>query len=364
MAVRMVLVLWLGFWNLDILGARCEREFRDVVTSSDVIAEGKVIEQTDINQNAKWNTDVCRKQSIFKISHLYKGDFREGQSLSVLSDFGFICNTSRLEKGGQYLLLLEHRPEGFADIGSGQGTFEIIDLGPHRQAVVGSMSFKSGFFPLDQFRKDLLWALAGPNSSATGPAIDESAALAIAGKLINQTGIDLSDYRASKPKPFKANYDFIGVAYKGDSMWFIQWEPLSPASQKPHPAESAPYGYVNARTGKAFCGPKRPNTGLSIPDKCRAFLATYSPIRKTYQGAIQQMTAKFITEEEFTGYLPCAKKLLVSPKPNHPEGTVFLVGEFPKPYKIQPVLFVLDEGRNIEYAGILQETKKAGAEEP
>jgi len=329
--------------------------FRDRVKSADVIVEGTIVEQADINANAKWSKDVYRKLSTFKVSRVHKGRVPAGGDIKVLSHYSLIRDTCRLEKGTHYLLMLKGTGEGFIDINHGQGTYEVVDLGAGRRAVVSSGSLGPEIPLLEQFRSDLAWALEPSGPTTSQPALAADKAQDIAENALFDAGIDVTEYRAGKPELLTADHDVMGVAYKDEPVWFFQWELSAPAEQDSRPADRLVYCYVNARTGNAYYGPNRPKARLSAQDICRVFLRMYGPCRQDFEKAGRRATIRFLTEEEFTRLAPRLKRLFLSPKASYPEGSCFLRAEFPPAAKVPPVILVLDPEWKIDFAGVVQD---------
>jgi hypothetical protein len=341
-------------WFAPLLqGSYAPLFFRDLVRSSDVIVEGTVVEQTDINTDAKWNREVYRKASVFTVTRACKGNIRNGQSLKVFSHLSSVSDTCRPEKGIRYLLMLKSSGDGYIDTNRGQGTYEIVDLGENRQAVAGTTSLGPDIPLLEQFRSDLAWAMEGPKGPTSRPAVAEPAAQTIAENTLFEAGMDVSEYQAARPELLTADHDVTGVAYKDDPVWFFNWE-LSAAGSGQCRTEGYVYCYVNAQTGKAFWGPNRPKTRLSAQDLCRVFLRMYGPCRQAYAKA-GPAAVRLLTETEFLKLAPRVKSLFLSPKSNYPEGTCFLMAEFPPAGKARPIVVVLDGERKIDFAGVVQE---------
>lgn len=232
--------------------------FWDLVEVSELIVEGKVTEQEEINKDVKdFGRHVYRKVSTFEISRVHKGDIQVGDTVSVLSDCDFICSTNRLKDGVSYLLMLKRQSDRYVDVNNGQGTYLISHLSDGRATAMNSASSPRPTPLLDEIRADLAWTMAKPETPASEPAITEEAAREIACKTLADTGVDLGRYEETKTKLFKEPVTQVGFAYEGDLIWLFDWEVPGTSKQSPRPRDSFAYCYVNAQTGKARCGPNK-----------------------------------------------------------------------------------------------------------
>lgn len=231
--------------------------FGDLVKKSELIVEGVVEKQAEINSDQALGTGChYRKRSTFRIAKVHKGAAQSGDTIAVLSHETFICNASRLENRQKYVLFLRRMGDAWFDFGSGQGTRAIVERGPMGTVVISARDFKGRGQPMQEFLRDLTWAMGGPTSKPADSELSGDEALKLAKKALAEAKFDLDGYQLTKTKRLKIASDIIGVAYKGDPMWLIDWAKPEADGKSPRPPGSFVGAYVHAYSGRIFLYPE------------------------------------------------------------------------------------------------------------
>ena len=227
--------------------------FRERVRKADLIVEGIVEKQMDNRSFDRKDLSSFRKKSIFKVSAVYKGNAAEGNSITVFSHMNFVCDTSsKLAEGRRYLLMLKKHKSGFADVNHGRGIWEIVTNESGRRVVVSDSWLKTNGESYEQFKNNIAWALSKPPSWPKAPAILYEQGKKIALEALSKANVDLKGfvYKEHKPQPLKIGNDIIGIAYKGDPMWYFRWIKPEVENISPMPPGTFIFCYVHAHTGK------------------------------------------------------------------------------------------------------------------
>jgi len=237
----------------QVYGSVAGYPFRERAQHSDLIVEGIVERQMDNRSFDKKDLSSFRKKSIFKVSAVYKGNAAEGNSITVFSHMNFVCDTSsKLAEGRRYLLMLKKHKSGFADVNHGRGIWEIVTDESGEQVVVSDSWLKTNGESYEQFKNNIAWALSDPPSWPKAPAIPYEQAKKIALEALSKANVDLKGfvYKEHKPQPLKIGSDIIGIAYKGDPMWYFRWEKPEVKHKRPMPPGTFIFCYVHAHTGQ------------------------------------------------------------------------------------------------------------------
>jgi hypothetical protein len=324
--------------------------FRDQVQASDFIVEGVVESQVEINKDHLLDGPfVYTRKSTVRVSKVYTGDIREGRTLTVLSHQTFVCDTSRLEQGRPYVLFLKRTEVGLVDVASGQGTYEIFDIGPKTQVAVNKFGSTRGGERIESLRANIAWALSGPASRPSEPSVSAEQAVKISRQAINETDMDLTKVEPTTIKLINVVYDVTGFACRGDPIWRVEWTKPQVSGRGDLSADSSLVGYVHARTGEFnsslnILGRDRP----SVEDVCRVFLATRHPHDHVSSNANEPMRIRPLSESEFRSYVPRLRKVFFEVRPKYVAGTEFIhvsVGS------ANPLIMVLEPPRDVSYAG-------------
>jgi len=323
------------------------------VQASDLIVEGVVERQVEINQERLLGGPfVYTRQSTFRVSKVYKGDLQEGSALTVLSHQTFVCNTSRLDLGRPYILFLKRTTDGLVDIASGQGTYEIFEIGPNTQVAVNKFGSTTGGVRIERLRSNIAWSLRGPTSQPAEPTISAEQAVKIIQQTITGAGVDLTKYELTKIELLKIPYEFAGIAYHGDPMWIVEWTKPEAKGRKDIPLEGRVRGYIHAHTGKIHVTPwsldrDRP----SVEDVCRVFLATRQMNRHISSNANERIRIRKLSESEFRDYVPRVHNMFLDVRPQYSVDTVFFQIDIGS---AKPLIMVLDPPGHVAYAGEME----------
>ena len=326
--------------------------FRQRAQKSDLIVEGVVQKQMDMSDYDGKDLHSFRKKSVFKITKVYKGNITEGDNITIFSHMNFLCDTSKkLVEKHRYLLMLKRRKDGFEDVNYGRGMWEIVTLETDKQFMAGDLLASAWGRPYEQFKEDIAWALSEPPSWPEKPTISAKEAKNIALEVLSRGKGDLKGFRLKKQKLFNIGSDIIGFAYKGDPMWFFDWEKPETQDESPGPPGSFFSCYVHAHTGRFYS-----KSNKEIPEAknvCRLFLKTHGHYRQIYGKHADNITINQITEEEFRNYLPCYWPTFLKAKSSYPKDAAFLKISFPANLDVNPMIFVLDPAGHIDFAGII-----------
>lgn len=330
-------------------GSVAQLDFREVVKKAEIIIEGEVISQIDLPKPpAGKSSFYYTKESLVEITKVHKGDATVGKTIRVRSDSTFICDTCRLGKGRKYVLILKGTGEVYTDVHYGQGTWWIVPLGNRQIAVGGSIT--TGGYPLETFRGRLAWAMADPPDRPGKPALSKEQALAIARKTLTQAGVNLGDFKLRKVELLRIGSELVGVAHKGDWMWLCDWQKPEAAGKNPRPRGTFTGCYVHARTGAVNSSLQR---GVSTEDICRIFLKTYHPFRQQFADLAEKARFREVTESHLRQSAARAGRTFFRLRDKYEPATRFLLADFPADVDGRSLLFVLEGGRRISYAGVL-----------
>lgn len=352
-----VLIIISGLITLSatqVYGKVATYPFRDRVQKSALIVEGVVEKQTEISDYDRKDLYTFRMKSLLRVTRVYKGDVAKADTITVFSHMNFICDTSRkLAEGRRYLLMLKSYGSGFADVNYGRGMWEIVTLEPDGQFVVGDSWATTGGQPYKQFRHNLFWAMSETPSWPQKPAISTEQARKIALETLSRANVALKGFEPTNHELLNIASDAIGVAYKGDPMWYFRWAKPEAKEQSPSPPGTFLYCYVHAHTGKILFGP---NLYSKTPParNVRLFLKTYPHYRLIYNELEDNLSITQLTQEQFRNLIPRLSDTFLKPKPSYPDKTTFLRVEFPATVHANPVVFVLNTAGHIDFAGIIR----------
>ena len=355
--------LLVAFAAAPARGSIAQMEFREMVKKSEIIVEGRVTSQVDVAPPPRLDdTQAYRKESLFEIEHVLKGDVKPGQVVAVRSHRNFICDTCRLRVGEQYILMLTGSGQGYVDINSGQGTWRILKLGA-RPFAVSSHSGTGGGVPLGTFRGRIAWSLRDPapgDGDGGKPTISKDQARAAATKALAAAGVDLSAFQLRKVEQVSFGSTAEGFAHKGDPVWLCDWQKPGTAGKSPRPAGTFVCCYVHARSGAVSCiAPHLPDTA-GQEDTCRLFLKSYPPFEKDL-GPLAD-TARFtaIPEAELRKQAANVTRKFFRLEAKYPSRSRFFHAELPDDPLGRSILFVLYSGRHVHFTGVLSDTPPAG----
>lgn len=326
--------------------------FDDQAKAAEFIVEGTVESQVEINKDIPLGSAmVYMRQSAFAVSKLYKGDTRVGDKLSVLSHQTFICDTSRLEQGRSYILFLKKGKDGLVDIASGQGTYEIIDLGPGEQVVVNRQTNTAGGERIEQFRSQIAWVVRGPTSQPVQATLSAEEAVKIARQALAEAGVDLKEFELTKTELIQAYQAYPEVAHRGDPMWSVRWTIPEARRQSADPRQYRAGAYVHAGSGKVqldhwIAGRNAP----SVEEVCRVFLAIRGLYQPAGEGQESRISTRELSEEEFRKDAPRLSDIFLHVRPDYPARTRFVRVELSNG---RTLILVLEPPRRVVYAGIV-----------
>ncbi|GEM_PF-3392774 len=327
--------------------------FRERAQKSDLIVESVVEKQTDNHDYDSKDLRSLRKKSVLKVTKVYKGNVAEGDRVTVFSHMNFVCDTSRkLVEGRSYLLMLKKQGAGFTDVNHGRGMWEIVTLEPEGQFVVGDLWMSTWGQSYEQFQRNLVWGLLERPSWPKKPAISAEQAKKIALEALSQTDVDLTGFELRSQELLKMGTELVGVAYEGDPMWRIDWVRPKAPGESVRPAGSFVFCYVHAHTGESHIG-SRFCWKSPLARYARLFLKTYPGYRETYSKYADNVKITQLTEEEFRSVVSQLQDRFLDVKPSYPAGSTFLKVEFADGTQLNPVIFVFNEGGDINFAGIM-----------
>jgi hypothetical protein len=333
-------------------------QFRELVKKTEIIVEGDVTSQIDINQDIRSDdTKHHKKESVFRITRVLKGNVSVGDKITVRSHRNFICDTCRLRKNQRYVLMLKGNGQWYVDINSGQGTWPVIKLGQRHIAVAGATS---GGHVLEAFRKRIAWALRDPAPRKPKPAITKAQALAAAKKALAASKVDLTGYKLKKVKLLAIGSDSEGFAYKGDPVWLCDWEKPQAKGKSPRAAGTFVYCYVHAQNGAVSSAFIKTSTTVSHEDICRIFLKTYQPFGERFSTSVDKVQFTKITEGQLRKLAAGVTYKFNRVIEKYPKGTRFYSAKSSPDIDRRSLLFVLYAGRNVHFAGILPAADKTG----
>jgi hypothetical protein len=327
--------------------------FQERAQKSDLIVQGVLQKQANNPDYHLRDLRSFRKKSVLEVVRVYKGNVAEEDIITVFSHMNFICDTSRrLAEGQRYVLMLKRYGSGFADVNHGRGMWEIVTLEPEGQFVVGDLFEAAWGKSHEEFQNDLVWALSEIPSWPKRPAISAQQAKKIALEALSHTSVDLDSFELTRQKLLNMNTELIGIAYKGDPMWRIDWVRPKAPGQSARPPGSFVFCYIHAHTGKYHIG-SRFYCKSPLARNARLFLKSYRGYRQIYSEHADNVKITQLTEEEFRTLLPRLKDIFLTVKPSYPAGTTFLRVEFPGGVQLNPVAFVFDAGGRVDFAGIM-----------
>lgn len=328
--------------------------FRERAQKSALIVEGVIEKQTDNHDYDQKDLHSFRKKSVLKVTKVYKGNVAEGDRITVFSHMNFVCDTSRkLAEGWRYFLMLKRHGTGLADVNYGRGMWEIVTLEPEGQFVVGDLWMSTWGQSYEEFQRNLVWGLSERPSWPEKPAISAQQAKKIALEALSQTDVDLTGFELRSQKLLKMGTEIIGVAYEGDPMWRIDWVRPKARGESVRPPGSFVFCYVHAHTGESHIG-SRFCLKSPLARYARLFLKTYPGYREIYSEYADNVKITQLTEEEFRSVVPRLQDRFLEVKSLYPAGSTFLKVEFPGRVQPNPVIFVFNEGGDINFAAIMQ----------
>ena len=327
--------------------------FRERVQKSDLIVEGVVEEQTDIVDYDRNDLRSFRKKSVLEVANVYKGNVAGGDRITVFSHMNFICDTSRkLTEGRRYVLMLKRHGAGFADVNYGRGMWEIVTLQPEGRFMIGDLWMSTWGQSYEQFQGSLDWALSEPPSWPAEPAISAEQAKKIALEVLSETDVDLKGFELRSQRLLDMKTELIGVAYRGDPMYRMDWVRPKAPGQSSRPAGSFVFCYVHAHTGKSHIG-SRFCCQSPLARYVRLFLKTYPTYRQIYGNHADSVNVTQLAEEEFRNLAARLRDRFLEVKSSYPAGSTFLRVDFPGGVQLNPVVFVLHAGGAIHFAGVI-----------
>ena len=330
--------------------------FRTRVQKSDLIVEGIVEEQLDIEGYNRHDIQCFTKKSLIKVTEVYKGSISKGDEITVFSHRNFACDTSRrLKKGGRFLLMLKRHEGAFSDVNHGNGMWEIFTLETNKLFMINELGSRKWGQPYEQFKYDLAWVMSKPPSWPQEPTLSLEQAQMVALETLFEANVDMKGFELTKQELLNIGSEMIGIAHKGDPMWLFQWRKPEAKNHNPMPYGTFLYCYVHAHTGKLRCGPPPlGRTTQSLENLCRFFLKTDRRYHQTYADCATNIRIIQLKEEEFRNLVPRLENAILDVKLSYPEGTTFLKVEFPDSASVDPVVFAIKPYSQIGFAAIVR----------
>jgi len=324
--------------------------FRGLVARSELIVEGTVESQEDINQAIPIHgPEHYRKKSSFRISEVHKGKVEPGAIISVLSHRTFICDTCRLKQGERYLLFLMAKDDAYIDVASGQGTRRLAER-DGEPLILSHHGLTPEEEFLEDFLRDLEWMMARPTSRPAAPALSADQAVDIARNELTTLGVDLTGWQLVRKERLNIYKDLVGVAYRGEPVWRVEWARPEWADQHPRPRDSVVGAYVHTQTGGWETMKRRRSTALGV---CQMFLKTHPPYFGRFGPLADQATITPLPKQEFRNQFSRSRDGYFNPASRGARAGLFIRLDFPQHPDAGSVLFALARDLRVAFAGVL-----------
>jgi hypothetical protein len=206
--------------------------FRERVQRSDMIITCVVENQRRVAFGLAGlfgNLHTYTKESSVRVTGCLKGSAAPGDTLRVRTDNAFKCDTSSLQKGVEYILMLRDTGKGYyVDVHAGQGEWVIGEIGKEKR-VYAPTYWSYGGDPLSEFEEWVKWAMRKPETGSSDVVDGTSEALALAQQELERAGIDVEGFSLqpiSRDQPDRGYGDLPelpGFCDDGDSVWCVRW---------------------------------------------------------------------------------------------------------------------------------------------